>query len=87
MGWDKPSLPAFGKISTGNTPPRNDASNYGGQYIEWIKTDNIAADSVFVTTAAEYLSESGVNRARTVSKGALLVACIAGSVESIGRAA
>lgn len=86
-GWDKPSLRAFGKISTGNTPPRNDASNYGGQYIEWIKTDNIGADSVFVTTAAEYLSESGVKRARTVSKGALLVACIAGSVESIGRAA
>ncbi|MCB1907846.1 MAG: restriction endonuclease subunit S [Rhodocyclaceae bacterium] len=86
-GWDKPSLRAFGKISTGNTPPRNDASNYGGQYIEWIKTDNIDADSVFVTTAAEYISESGVKRARTVSKGALLVACIAGSVESIGRAA
>lgn len=86
-GWDKPSLRAFGKISTGNTPPRNDASNYGGQHIEWIKTDNIGADSVFVTTAAEHLSESGAKRARTVSKGALLVACIAGSVESIGRAA
>lgn len=86
-GWEKPSLKAFGKISTGNTPPRNDASNYGGQHIEWIKTDNIGADSVFVTTATEYLSKSGIKRARTVSKGALLVACIAGSVESIGRAA
>ncbi|MCB1955950.1 MAG: restriction endonuclease subunit S [Rhodocyclaceae bacterium] len=87
QGWEKPSLRAFGKISTGNTPPRNDASNYGGQHIEWIKTDNIGADSVFVTTATEYLSTSGIKRARTVSKGALLVACIAGSVESIGRAA
>lgn len=86
-GWDKPALRAFGKISTGNTPPRNDASNYGGQYIEWIKTDNIAAEAVFVTAAAEHLSESGAKRARTVSEGALLVACIAGSVESIGRAA
>lgn len=86
-GWPKPSLRAFGKISTGNTPPRNNASNYGGQHIEWIKTDNIGADSVFVTTATEYLSESGIKRARTVSNGALLVACIAGSVESIGRAA
>ncbi len=86
-GWDKPPLRAFGKISTGNTPPRNDASNYGGQYIEWIKTDNIGADAVFVSTATEYLSESGARRARTVSKGSLLVACIAGSVESIGRAA
>lgn len=86
-GWDKPSLRAFGRISTGNTPPRNDASNYEGQHIEWIKSDNISADSVFVTKAVEYLSETGVTRARTVSKGALLVACIAGSMESIGRAA
>lgn len=86
-GWDRPTLKAFGKISTGNTPARNDSSNYDEPHIEWIKTDNIATDSVFVSTASEYLSDSGARRARTVSKGALLVACIAGSVESIGRAA
>ncbi|MBS7413948.1 restriction endonuclease subunit S [Pseudomonas syringae] len=86
-GWDKPPLRAFGKISTGNTPPRSDSSNYGGEYVEWIKTDNITADSVFVDTAAENLSETGAKRGRIVSQGALLVACIAGSVESIGRAA
>jgi len=86
-GWDKPPLHAFGKISTGNTPPRNDPTNYASAHIEWIKTDNIAADAVFVTKAAEHLSEAGAKRARTVEAGALLVACIAGSVESIGRAA
>jgi type I restriction enzyme S subunit len=86
-GWDKPALRAFGKISTGNTPPRNNAVNYDDPYVEWIKTDNIVADAVFVTQAAEYLSETGANRARMVDKDALLVACIAGSVESIGRAA
>ncbi len=86
-GWDKPELKAFGKISTGNTPPRNDPANYDGDFIEWIKTDNITGDAVFVTPATERLSEVGARKARTVTNGALLVACIAGSVESIGRAA
>ncbi len=86
-GWDRPELEQFGKISTGNTPPRKDPSNYSSQHIEWIKTDNISADSVFISQAAEYLSETGATKARIVTKGALMVACIAGSVESIGRAA
>lgn len=86
-GWDKPALTAFGKISTGNTPPRNELANYDGDFIEWIKTDNITGDVVFVTPSTEHLSQIGVRRARTVTSGALLVACIAGSVESIGRAA
>lgn len=86
-GWDKPELRAFGKISTGNTPPRNEPANYDGDFIEWIKTDNITGDAVFVTPSTEHLSEIGARKARTVTDGALLVACIAGSVESIGRAA
>lgn len=86
-GWDKPELKTFGKISTGNTPPRNEPANYDGNFIEWIKTDNITGDTAVVTPAAEYLSEVGAKKARTVTNGALLVACIAGSVESIGRAA
>jgi len=85
--WDKPELKAFGKISTGNTPPRNEPANFDGDFIEWIKTDNITGDAVFVTPSTEHLSEVGAKKARTVTNGALLVACIAGSVESIGRAA
>lgn len=86
-GWNKPELKAFGKISTGNTPPRNESANYDDDFIEWIKTDNITGDAVFVTSSTEHLSEVGFKKARTVTRGALLVACIAGSVESIGRAA
>lgn len=86
-GWDKPELKAFGKISTGNTPPRNEPANYDGDFIEWIKTDNITGDAVFVTPAVEHLSGVGAKKARMVTSGALLVACIAGSIESIGRAA
>ncbi len=86
-GWNKPELKVFGKISTGNTPPRNEPANYDGDFIEWIKTDNITGDAVFVTPSTEHLSEVGAKKARTVTNGALLVACIAGSIESIGRAA
>ncbi|HEX2957339.1 MAG TPA: restriction endonuclease subunit S [Chitinispirillaceae bacterium] len=86
-GWEKPELGNFGKIFTGNTPPRNDPANYAPGVVEWIKTDNIPPDSAIITGAEEMLSEKGMQRGRIVTKGALLVSCIAGSVESIGRAA
>lgn len=86
-GWDRPVLGSFGRISTGNTPPRNDPTNYDDAKVEWIKTDNIPADAMIVSASAEHLSATGAKRGRVVSRGALLVACIAGSVESIGRAA
>jgi len=84
-GWKKQALKLFGQIITGNTPPRNDTKNYSSDFIEWIKTDNIVADKIYLTSATEHLSEAGLNRARFVMPGAVLVACIAGSIESIGR--
>src|SRR5690606_32454536 len=74
-------------IITGNTPPRNEPENYENGHIEWIKTDNIISNSAFITPALEKLSRIGVEKGRTVTPGALLVACIAGSLDSIGRAA
>lgn len=87
MGWDRPELKQFGKIITGNTPSRKTPENYSSNYIEWIKTDNILSDQIYVSNASENLSESGAKKARIIEPGALLVACIAGSLESIGRAA
>lgn len=84
--WEKVALNNFGKIITGNTPPRKDESNYSSKYIEWIKTDNIIEEFLYITKASEYLSETGILKARILSKGALLVTCIAGSISSIGRA-
>lgn len=86
-GWDMPELKNFGRITTGNTPPRHEPANYDNNFIEWIKTDNIISEAVLVTNSVEYLSELGARKARAVTYGALLVACIAGSIESIGRAA
>lgn len=85
--WDKIELKYFGEIITGNTPPRNNDENYSSNFIEWIKTDNIPVNDTYITNAVEYLSESGLRYARTVESGALLVTCIAGSIQSVGRAA
>lgn len=85
--WSKVPIKQFGDVITGNTPPRSNQDNYSSNYIEWIKTDNIQSDNLYITEASEYLSQTGLESARTTTNGALLVACIAGSLESIGRAA
>lgn len=85
MGWDKLPLCETSKIVTGNTPPRNDVDNYG-DFIEWIKTDNITSN-MYLTKSVECLSEKGAEKARVVDSNAILMACIAGSIKSIGRVA
>ncbi len=83
-GWNIDILDNFGDIITGNTPPRANEENYSSNHIEWIKTDNIIEGRLFPTKAKEYLSEVGLNRGRSVQVGAIIVACIAGSIKSIG---
>lgn len=76
----------FGKVVTGNTPPRKNLSNFG-KHIEWIKSDNINTPSHFLTPAEEWLSEVGRKIGRTAPAGSTLVTCIAGSPSVIGNAA
>lgn len=83
-GYDKKMLKETCKVVTGNTPSRAVAEYYGN-YMEWIKTDNIVSGVLNPTTAAEYLSEKGVDVGRTVDENSILMACIAGSIASIGR--
>ena len=71
-------------VVTGNTPSRA-VQEYYGEYIEWIKTDNIVSGRLYPTTATEYLSEAGMRAGRTVDAGSILMACIAGSIASIGK--
>ncbi len=83
-GWEIATLKDFGKIITGNTPPRADLDNYG-DHIEWIKSDNITTPYHFLTKASEKLSIKGKEKGRVVPSGSVLVVCIAGSRSSIGR--
>lgn len=85
MGWEKAPLADKCDIVTGNTPSRN-VKEYYGDAIEWIKSDNIT-EATILTTAAEYLSEKGVEVGRTAKAGSILMTCIAGSLRSIGNVA
>lgn len=86
-GWPVKTIGEFGQISTGNTPSRVESENFNTKYIEWIKTDNIDEYNIFISQASEYLSKIGLLKGRSTPAGSLLVACIAGSIDSIGRAA
>ena len=83
-GYDVRELRGTCDVITGNTPSRA-VKGYYGDYIEWIKTDNIVSGRTNPTIASEYLSEEGMAVGRTVNEGAVLMACIAGSVASIGK--
>lgn len=85
MGWEVKKLGEIGEVKTGNTPSRSNVNFYNEKFIEWIKTDNIRNEQMNPTTAAEYLSREGAECGRIVSKGSILVACIAGSLSSIGK--
>lgn len=82
--FEKLTLKESCKIITGNTPSRT-VSEYYGNYIEWIKTDNIVSGLSNPTRAIEGLSEKGSKAGRIVDRGSILMACIAGSTSSIGR--
>lgn len=82
--FEKLTLKESCKIITGNTPSRN-VSEYYGNYIEWIKTDNIVSGLSNPTRAIEGLSEKGSKAGRIVDRNSILMACIAGSTSSIGR--
>ena len=84
--WEMVSLGKRCEIVTGNTPSRAEPENYG-EFIEWIKSDNINTPFTFVTKAQEYLSEAGFKKCRFVEAGSLLMTCIAGSINCIGNVA
>ena len=80
----KITIGELGKIITGNTPSRA-VEEYYGDFVEWIKTDNIVSGAINPTRAVEYLSEEGMKAGRVVKEDTILMACIAGSIASIGR--
>ena len=84
-GWPYETIGNVCQVITGNTPSRKDEANYGDS-IEWCKTDNIT-DARYLTRAAESLSEAGAQRGRIAPAGSVLMACIAGSIKTIGQVA
>lgn len=57
LGWKKEILGQRCEIITGNTPPREEAENYG-TYIEWIKSDNINTPYTYLRKEAKALTDA-----------------------------
>ena len=85
-GYNIELIKNISTVITGNTPPRTNEEYYGN-YIEWIKSDNINTPYTYLTKAEEYLSELGMQKGRVVPKNSILVTCIAGSFNCIGNVA
>lgn len=84
--WPERTIVEIAIVTTGNTPSRdNDA--YYGNFIEWIKSDNINTASHWLTPAREKLSELGASVGRAAPAGSTLMTCIAGSASCIGNVA
>ena len=61
MGWQRAKVADLGEVQTGNTPPREQPEYYGS-HIEWIKSDNILDDQMYVSHSREMLSEEGLKQ-------------------------
>ena len=85
-GLPQKRLGDLGEVVTGNTPSRQ-KEEYYGDFIEWIKSDNINTPYYILTKAEEYLSESGLEIGRVAPEKSVLVTCIAGSKDCIGNCA
>lgn len=83
-GWERATISELGAVETGSTPPR-EMSEFYGDAIEWIKSDNIGLAQPFPTRATEGLSAAGMAVGTVVGTGSILVTCIAGSETSIGN--
>lgn len=86
MNWEMYELNSIGTIITGNTPPRENKGYYGN-YIEWIKSNNINTPDYYLTKAKEFLSDKGAAIGRIAPSGSILITCIAGNRDSIGNVA
>ena len=84
--WKKKKLKDFGKIITGNTPPRGNSNFYSQNNIgiDWVKSNNILKREVYNTSSEEKLTEIGAENARIVDKNSILIISITGSKERIG---
>lgn len=83
---DEVDVSEIATVTTGNTPSRQ-VSDYFGDYIEWIKSDNLNTPHHHLTQATEGLSQAGLRVGRSVPAGSTLITCIAGSPSCIGNAA
>ncbi|WP_299661884.1 restriction endonuclease subunit S [uncultured Psychromonas sp.] len=76
-GWDIKSIKDFGKVITGNTPPKKVEGAYSQAGVPFITPTDIDNDT-FVTETKRFLSESGmeVMKKNLLPEGSICITCI-----------
>ena len=82
--WETKRLKEIALIATGNTPPTNDAANYGDEFLFVGPVD--MGDSKFITTTEKMLSQKGFAKSRQFPEGAILFVCIGSTIGKCGIA-
>ena len=76
--WEVKRIGDFGKIITGNTPPTEDADNYGDVY-KFVSPADISGNK-YIEATEKHLSEKGFSISRQMPKGTVLFTCIGSTI-------
>lgn len=82
--WEIVRVSDFGKVFTGNTPPTNDSSNYGSDYLFVSPFD--LKETKYISNTEKRLSKKGFDISRKFPKGAVLFTCIGSTIGKSGIA-
>lgn len=80
--WVVSTLGEAAKVITGRTPPTNDPSNYGYEYLFVCPAD--LGSNKYVVISEKYLSQKGFNNAVHIPKNSILVTCIGSTIGKVG---
>jgi type I restriction enzyme S subunit len=82
--WEKIIIDDLGDIVTGTTPPTNNHSNYGNEYL-WASPADLGGVK-YITDTKTKLSQLGFDRTRKIAKNSILVTCIGSTIGKMGMA-
>lgn len=83
-GWEMKRISELGEVLTGNTPPTNDDSNYGNDFLFVSPFD--LKDNKYIIHTEKMLSSIGFNKSRKFKKGSVLFTCIGSTIGKSGIA-
>ena len=81
--WEQRKVGDLGNIITGSTPPTNDLSNYGGEYLFVSPADIQGARYVENTNTT--LSEKGFRMSRILKEGSILFVSIGSTIGKVAQ--
>ena len=83
-GWEEKTLKEIGDTQTGNTPSKNDKSNYG-DYIPFIRPAEINYDGLgnINYNSEMSLSEKGLENGRLFKSGSVFMVCIGATIGKV----